>query len=176
MHASTLCVLFIGDGWVTGEERLWQADLVRCTRPAGSAYSSGGVGDGHELSDEISRGYTYRIEVDGAASEHRAATVVVANSGYYGSGMRIAPRASVTDGLLDVVVIRAASRLQLIWWLPKLYDGSHVELDEMLVLTGKTVTMSSVDPAIAYGDGERVADLPVTATVRPGALAVLATA
>ncbi|MGZ4594880.1 MAG: diacylglycerol/lipid kinase family protein [Actinomycetes bacterium] len=119
---------------------------------------------------------TYRIEVDGTASEHRAATVVVANSGYYGNGMRIAPSASLTDGLLDVVVIGAASRLQLIWWLPKLYDGSHVTLDEVQVLTGKTVTMSGVDHAVAYGDGERLADLPVTATVRPGALSVLATA
>ena len=39
-----------------------------------------------------------------------AATVVVANSGYYGKGMHIAPDASVTDGLADVVVIEAASR------------------------------------------------------------------
>lgn len=119
---------------------------------------------------------TYRIEVDGAVSEHRAATVIVANSGFYGNGMHIAPSASLTDGLLDVVVIRAASRLQLIRWLPKLYDGSHVDLEEVLVLTGKTVTVSGADHVAAYGDGERVADLPVTATVRPAALTVLANA
>ena len=117
---------------------------------------------------------TYRIEVDGTVHEHRAATVVVANSGYYGNGMHIAPTASVDDGLLDVVVVRAASRLQLIRWLPKLYDGSHVELDEVLVLTGRSVTISSDSQATAYGDGELVARLPVTATVRPAALQVLA--
>lgn len=119
---------------------------------------------------------TYRIEVDGAVSEHRAATVIVANSGFYGNGMHIAPSASLTDGLLDIVVIRAASRLQLIRWLPKLYDGSHVELEEVLVLTGKSVTVSGADLVAAYGDGERVTDLPVTATVRPAALTVLANA
>ncbi|CAN5471454.1 hypothetical protein BH10ACT10_BH10ACT10_24400 [soil metagenome] len=32
---------------------------------------------------------------------------VVANSGYYGAGMHIAPAASVTDGVLDVIVVRA---------------------------------------------------------------------
>lgn len=117
---------------------------------------------------------TYRVEVDGAASEHRAATVVVANSGYYGNGMHIAPSASLTDGLLDVVVIQPRSRLRLISWLPKLYDGSHVELDEVQVFRGRTVTLSSADPASAYGDGEPVAELPVTATVRPAALRVLA--
>lgn len=117
---------------------------------------------------------TYRVEVDGVASEHRAATVVVANSGYYGNGMHIAPSASLTDGLLDVVVIQPRSRLRLISWLPKLYDGSHVELDEVQVYRGRTVTLSSADPASAYGDGEPVAELPVTATVRPAALRVLA--
>ena len=117
---------------------------------------------------------TYRVEVDGVASEHRAATVVVANSGYYGNGMHIAPSASLTDGLLDVVVIQPRSRLRLISWLPKLYDGSHVELDEVQVFRGRTVTLSSADPASAYGDGEPVAELPVTATVRPAALRVLA--
>ena len=40
--------------------------------------------------------------------EYDAATVVVANSAYYGKGMQIAPPASVEDGLLDVVVIEAA--------------------------------------------------------------------
>ncbi len=117
---------------------------------------------------------TYRVEVDGAVSEHRAATVVVANSGYYGNGMHIAPSAMLTDGLLDVVVIQPRSRLRLISWLPKLYDGSHVELAEVQVFRGRTVTLSSAQPAHAYGDGEPVTDLPVTAVVRPAALRVLA--
>jgi YegS/Rv2252/BmrU family lipid kinase len=117
---------------------------------------------------------TYRVEVDGVVSEHRAATVVVANSGYYGNGMHIAPSASLTDGLLDVVVIQPGSRLRLISWLPKLYDGSHVELPEVQVFRGRTVTLSSAQPAHAYGDGEPVTELPVTAVVRPAALSVLA--
>ena len=52
----------------------------------------------------------YRVSVDGAEQEFSAATVVVANSAYYGKGMKIAPAASVADGVLDVVVIEAASQ------------------------------------------------------------------
>src|SRR5690606_35907436 len=79
---------------------------------------------------------TYRpvevtVEVDGSSTTHRAANVVVANSRYYGKGMAIAPAASVDDGELDVVVIEAARRLDLIRSLPKVYDGSHVDLDEV---------------------------------------------
>jgi YegS/Rv2252/BmrU family lipid kinase len=115
----------------------------------------------------------FTLEVDGQVCTEDAFTVVVANSGYYGAGMKIAPGASVSDGLLDVVVIRAASKLRLIRSLPKLYDGSHVELDDVLVLRGEEVRVSSAAPVTAYGDGERLAPLPVRATVRPGALRVL---
>lgn len=116
----------------------------------------------------------YRIVVDGNAHEHVAATVVVANSGYYGSGMQIAPDASPNDGLLDVVVIEAASRLQLIRSMPKVYDGTHVTLDGVVVLRGREVSVSASSPVTSFGDGEELGPLPFTARVRPGALRVLA--
>lgn len=116
----------------------------------------------------------YTIEVDGRRFKEEAFTVVVANSAYYGNGMKIAPAASLTDGVLDVIVIRAASKLRLIRSMPKLYDGSHVELDDVLVLTGRDIGLSSAAPVTAYGDGERLAPLPARARVVPGALRVLA--
>jgi diacylglycerol kinase family enzyme len=101
-------------------------------------------------------------------------TVVAANSGFYGGGMHIAPGASPHDGLLDVVVVAAASKAALVRALPKLYDGTHLELDEVWVLRGRDVRIRSDRPVVAYGDGEPVGDLPLTVTVRPAALRVLA--
>ena len=115
----------------------------------------------------------FTVDVDGERTVEEAYTVVVANSGYYGAGMHVAPDASVTDGLLDVVVVRAASRLRLIRSMPRLYAGTHVELDDVRVLRGTRVQVRSSDPVTAYGDGERLGPLPVTATVRPAALRVL---
>ena len=123
----------------------------------------------------------YRVSVDGEAREYDAATVVVANSAYYGQGMQIAPPASVEDGLLDVVVIEAASRLALMRSLPKVYDGAHVHLDEVTVLSGARVevTGSSRTPIPVGGDGEPLGPLPVLGSapavveVVPGALAVI---
>ena len=116
----------------------------------------------------------FSVTVDGERHDERAATVVVANSGYYGAGMRIAPGAVVDDGLLDVVVVRAASRARLVRALPRLYDGSHVDLDEVMVLRGREVTLAADAHVTAYGDGERLVPLPLTAAVRPAALSVLA--
>lgn len=131
---------------------------------------------------------TYRpmecvLEVDGVTSRHLAATVVVANSRYYGKGMAIAPAASVSDGLLDVVVIEAAGRLDLIRSLPKVYDGRHVDLDEVKVLTGHRVTLSGTyagGGAVPVGaDGEALGPLPsggapLTVELLPEALRIIA--
>lgn len=115
----------------------------------------------------------YTVTVDGSATEVSAYTVVVANSGFYGNGLHVAPAAVVDDGLLDVVVIPATSRWRLLRSLPSLYDGTHVQLPDLLTLRGTTVTVAAVSPVVAYGDGERLGPLPVTASVRPGSLLVL---
>jgi YegS/Rv2252/BmrU family lipid kinase len=115
----------------------------------------------------------FRVTVDGVVHEQEAYNVVVANSGYYGKGMHIAPSASVHDGLLDVVVLPAASRLAMVRRLPQVYDGSHLALDGVTVLRGRSVTVEADRDVLAYGDGERLGPLPRTATVRPDGLSVL---
>ena len=120
-----------------------------------------------------------RVVVDGAAHDFRAATVVVANSAYYGSGMKIAPAASVDDGLLDVVVIEAATRRALIRALPQVYDGTHVDLPEVHVLRGRSVEVSGTPGVPVGGDGEPLGHLPrdpgspALVDLLPGALSLL---
>lgn len=117
-----------------------------------------------------------RVVIDGAIHDFRAATVVVANSGYYGSGMKIAPSASVHDGLLDVVVIEATSRRGLIRSLPKVYDGHHVELPQVHVLRGRSVEVSGSPALPMGGDGEPLgrlpggAEAPAVIDILPGAV------
>lgn len=127
----------------------------------------------------------YLLSVDGEERELEAATVVVANSAYYGKGMRIAPPASVTDGLLDVVVIEAASKAALVRSLPKVYDGGHVDLPEVTVLRGRRVELRAdpsrtAGPGVPVGgDGEPLGTLPplsgdpLVVEVRPAAVSVV---
>ena len=124
----------------------------------------------------------YRVAVDGIEHEYAAATVVVANSAYYGQGMKIAPAASVEDGVLDVVVIEAAGRIALMRSLPKVYDGGHVALPEVTVLTGKRVELARHRPLgdpgrrrrrAARPAARRSAPPPAVVEVVPGALPVI---
>ncbi len=119
------------------------------------------------------------VVVDGVAHSFGAATVVVANSAYYGAGMRIAPDASVTDGLLDVVVVASSSRRALITAMPTIYSGRHVLRDDVVVLRGRVVEVHG-SPRVPMGaDGEPLPDLPLRDApparieALPGALRVL---
>ncbi|GGC60718.1 diacylglycerol kinase family lipid kinase [Hoyosella rhizosphaerae] len=118
---------------------------------------------------------TYKVTVDGEKFLFKGCTVVIANSGYYGSGMHIAPDADPCDGKLDVVMVAAASRLKLIRELPKLYQGKHTGVSGVEIARGVEVTVAIKGGRVvdAYGDGDPLASLPVAARVKPGALTVL---
>jgi YegS/Rv2252/BmrU family lipid kinase len=124
----------------------------------------------------------FQVVIDGVEREYAAANVVVANSAFYGSGMKIAPAASVSDGVLDVIVIEASSKLSLMRSLPKVYDGAHVDLPVTTVLSGTRVELraDASRPVPIGGDGEPLGQLPAlteepaVVEVRPGALSVIA--
>ncbi|MCW2585573.1 MAG: diacylglycerol kinase catalytic region [Frankiales bacterium] len=116
---------------------------------------------------------TFRCEVDGAPVSVTGWSVAVANSGMYGGGMKLAPTASVTDGLLDVVSTSATSRLTFLRALPKVFKGTHVDEPSVTVRTASTVTLDADRPFRVFADGDPVATLPCQITVQPGALRVL---
>ena len=41
--------------------------------------------------------------------------------------MKMAPDASIDDGLIDVIIVKKTSRLTLLSVFPKLFNGTHVD-------------------------------------------------
>jgi len=120
---------------------------------------------------------SYRLELDGELWEPDALLVSIANAASYGGGMRIAPDASMADGLLDVVVVHPISKSRFIRLFPKVYKGTHTDLPDVEVRQAKRLSICTTDsrPAvIAYADGERIGPLPLTVEVQPGAVSMLA--
>ncbi|MFD4182784.1 diacylglycerol kinase [Rhodococcus sp. NPDC058514] len=118
------------------------------------------------------RSIPYRIVLDDQTIELDAAMVSVGNGTSYGGGMLIAPNAEVTDGLLDVTVVTAGSRLRLVRLFPTVYKGTHIELDEVQTFRSRHVRLEA--PGItAYADGERVAPLPIDIEAVAGAGSVI---
>jgi diacylglycerol kinase family enzyme len=116
----------------------------------------------------------YEITVDGSLVHAHGYTVIVANSGYYGRGIHIAPDAKIDDGLLDVVIIDQIARRELPRFLMELRAGEHIHRPEVTWMTGLHVKIAADRPLPVYGDGDPVSSLPLDIDLKPGALRVLA--
>ena len=115
----------------------------------------------------------YTLELDGATRRLEAMLVAVGNGPSFGGGLRITEGASLNDGLLDVVIIKPMSRLELVRTYPKLFKGTHTTHPQYERHQVRQVTVAS--PGItAYADGERFGALPLTVECVPGALTVFA--
>ena len=119
--------------------------------------------------------HPFRLTVDGETHECRAWLVAVGNGPAYGGGMNIAPSASLDDGLLDVTVVGAMTRVQMLLSFPKVFKGTHVTHPLVTTFRGTRVDLVSLDPSIpmdVYADGELVGPLPATMEAVPDALTV----
>ena len=114
----------------------------------------------------------FRLTFDGRELATELTLAAFGNTKSYGGGMLICPDADHSDGLLDVTMVRSASRTKLIRLFPTVFKGTHVDLDEVGTERAKTITVDS--PGInAYADGEYACPLPVEVSAVPGALKIL---
>ena len=113
----------------------------------------------------------YRLTLDGEVVDLAAAVVVVANTAFFGGGMRICPDADPTDGLLDVCVVGEVGRLSLLRSFAKVRTGAHLDHPDVSMFRAATVGIESLDaePGLR-ADGEPFGSLPCTLTARPGAV------
>jgi YegS/Rv2252/BmrU family lipid kinase len=115
----------------------------------------------------------FRLRLDGQARSLTGYTVAVANSAAYGGGMFLAPGASLSDGLFDVVLIADQPRLRFLRHLPKVFKGEHVGLSAVSIVRAREVEIEADRPFMMYADGDPIAQLPVKVRVLAGAVRVL---
>lgn len=111
------------------------------------------------------RAEEYELETAAQRMTKRAFVVAIANSGQYGNNARIAPLASLQDGLLDVVVIEDASLLRALLLLPPLFRGTLHRSRGVHGLQTPEVTIRRASAGPAHLDGEPYA-LPAELRVR----------
>jgi diacylglycerol kinase (ATP) len=125
----------------------------------------------------VVRGLPVRVTLDGVAHELDALLVAVANTRCYGGGIRMAPDADPTDGLLEVVVVDRLSPVAALQLFPRARKGTHVGLPEVTVHRGRRVLLEFLGSGFGwppYADGEPIAShLPVLCEAAPGALVIL---
>jgi diacylglycerol kinase (ATP) len=93
------------------------------------------------LQEVLDLGYaTIRVKID-EKNEKLLNTInfCVANSRYFGGGMKIAPDAKLDDGFFDVVNIGDIKTAKILLNAYKLYNGSHLELKEVKSTLAKKI-------------------------------------
>jgi len=102
-----------------------------------------------------------------------AIVVAFANAPTYGDGIKIAPRARLDDGKLDICVVRDMGKLRLLRRFPSVYSGSHLGISEVKYFQTEVVRIETATPVDVYADGEYVCQTPVEVRVEPAALKVI---
>lgn len=113
------------------------------------------------------------IQVDDQTLETTAMLIAVANAQSYGGGMRVAPDALLSDGLLDVVVVQGLPKLEFLKAFPQVFKGTHVSHPKVKTFRGRKVTIEATSTLPFLVDGELVGTSPVEIEIVPDALRVM---
>jgi diacylglycerol kinase (ATP) len=104
----------------------------------------------------------FELEIDGKKTNIREGIFVeVANSRYTGTTFKIAPKAKLDDGLLDIIILNKISRLKLLRLFTCIYDGTHINYPEVEYIQAKKIKVIEERPGILSPDGELIGQTPV---------------
>jgi diacylglycerol kinase (ATP) len=119
------------------------------------------------------------VGIDIATNGHRRSAhhlmLIIANARHFGGTFKIAPQASLTDGLLDAVSFHDASPLTRLSLFGAAIAGTHGKRPEVKVEQGDTFTLRFESPPPYETDGEYNVARSSTVVVKcvPGALRVV---
>ncbi|MDQ3883693.1 MAG: diacylglycerol kinase family lipid kinase [Thermoproteota archaeon] len=98
---------------------------------------------------------------------------VVANGQFLGGGFKVAPHAKMSDGLLDLVILKDSGSLKMVDELINMKDGNYEEEDNITYRQVRKVSLISKERDVTVTvDGEPIGILPATFEVIPHALTV----
>lgn len=112
------------------------------------------------------------VSIDGAKKiEANMTMAVVANGAYLGGGFKVAPLANMSDGLLDIVILKDSGSLKMLDELIHLKTGDHFNDNNILYAQARTISIESKQRDVSVTvDGEPVGICPATFAVFPRAL------
>lgn len=118
--------------------------------------------------------FTLTLQADDhEPTTEKAMMVSILNGPMYGAGMQAAPSAEMDDGAVDIMVIRALPRAQLLPLIAKVQNGNHTEHGAVRMLQARKVKMTTTPPQPLNIDGDIKGLTPAEITVMGRALKVI---
>jgi diacylglycerol kinase (ATP) len=117
--------------------------------------------------------FPHRLAEVAEWNRNRALFLTFNNSKFTGGHMMIAPNADPTDGLIEYVRWGPIGRLGLIWTLPRLFTGTHVNHRKASRAATKRIDFELTGPVNAMVDGESMRLQCQSLEILPAALDVI---
>jgi YegS/Rv2252/BmrU family lipid kinase len=115
------------------------------------------------------------IRVDGRTlPEGEYLIGAIANGRIFGKGMKIAPQASLDDGLLDLVLVKSMKFFEFCRHGWKIFLGTHLSHPKISLVRGRNFEAFAVDQGevLLELDGEQLGRLPAKFEIVPRAIQV----
>ncbi len=112
------------------------------------------------------------VTVDGVVFEGDFCFVLACNTQHTGKAMKMAPLADLSDGLMDILVVKRQPFYKLLQLFPQIFSGSHINSTLLTYLKAKSFSVKA-DPQMLVVDGEIQCTAPFSATILPQQLTMI---
>lgn len=119
---------------------------------------------------------TVSLEIDGhwqTPVREPGMLIAAGNGPRYGSGMRLAHRAEMNDGLLDACFVRRLSKARLLRLFHVVFSGRHIGMKEVEYWKATRIRIGTNPVMELFADGEYVCPTPAELAVERDALHVI---
>ena len=134
------------------------------------AYYLNGI---QSLPNQLSSTMDLHIEVDDEVMDEEACLFLITNSRLVG-GFLLASPASLSDGLLDLIVVKKCEITDLIALSKDILLNKHLESPFVIYRQAKRIRLSSSKDIVLDIDGEKANHLPIEVTTKHKAIKIIA--
>lgn len=114
-----------------------------------------------------------QIESKEYSSNEEVLLFLISNSSSIGGFKKIAPKADVVDGLLDIVIVKKSDVGNLANIFFNIFSGEHVNHPNVIYFKSNKIKLTAVEDVSIDIDGEYGGKLPATFEVLPKAFKIL---
>jgi len=91
---------------------------------------------------------------DGPAFDLQTVMTAVMNGSTFGGSFRVCPDARADDGALDLLMVNALGRLEILGLVPRIMRGTHGSDPRLRLARARRVRIESDEPLLVEADGE----------------------
>lgn len=110
------------------------------------------------------------IKTDGSKEYMKICTVIIGQGKFGGGGMMMTPKADISDGFFDVLIVGNLDKYDLLRSLPRIYRGTHLIHPKVKLIKARTVELYPDDAMSIQADGEIIGESPGLFTILPSIL------